>query len=75
VDKAENVLLFALDLGQRPLPAQIAFPGQPYGDKAEKRGMPPAVAVHLPAVDVAALMQEDADRAAQGIKGPVPLRL
>ncbi len=53
-----------------PVRAQIAFGGQPYGDKAEKRGMPPAVAVHLPAVDVAALMQEDAARAAQGIKGP-----
>jgi lysyl endopeptidase len=64
-----NVLLFALILANA-LPAQIAFPGQPYGDKAEKRGMPPAVAVHLPAVDAAALMQEDADRAAQGIKGP-----
>ena len=53
-----------------PLSAQIAFGGQPYGDKAEKRGMPPAAAVHLPAVDVATLMQEDAARAAQGLKGP-----
>ena len=52
------------------LSAQIAFGGQPYGDKAEKRGMPPAAAVHLPAVDVATLMQEDAARAAQGLKGP-----
>ncbi|MGB5069385.1 MAG: T9SS type A sorting domain-containing protein [Flavobacteriales bacterium] len=53
-----------------PSYAQLSFGGQPYGDKAEKRGMPPAIAVHLPAVDVATLMQEDADRAAQGIKGP-----
>jgi hypothetical protein len=50
--------------------AQIAFGGHPYGDKAEKRGMPPAVAVHLPTIDVPALMDEDAARAAQGIKGP-----
>ncbi|MBK7287456.1 MAG: hypothetical protein IPI95_10305 [Flavobacteriales bacterium] len=53
-----------------PLSAQISFGGQPYGDKAEKRGMPPATAVHLPQVDVAALMNEDAARAAEGIKGP-----
>lgn len=50
--------------------AQLSFGGQPYGDKAEKRGMPPALTMHLPAVDVPTLMQEDADRAAQGIKGP-----
>ena len=53
-----------------PLSAQIAFGGQPYGDKAIKRGMPPAVAVHLPQVDVPTLMAQDAARAAQGIKGP-----
>jgi hypothetical protein len=59
------VLAFAV-----PSYAQLSFGGQPYGDKAEKRGMPAAAAVHLPAVDVATLMQEDAARAAQGIKGP-----
>lgn len=32
--------------------------------------MPPATAVHLPQVDVTVLMNEDAARAAQGIKGP-----
>ncbi len=53
-----------------PLAAQISFGGRPYGDKAEKRGMPPAVAVHLPAVDVATLLNEDAQRASEGIKGP-----
>lgn len=63
-------LVASLALLSTALSAQIAFGGHPYGDKAEKRGMPPAVAVHLPAVDVATLMQEDAARAAQGIKGP-----
>lgn len=53
-----------------PVAAQLSFGGHPYGDKAEKRGMPPAVAVHLPAVDVATLMDEDAARAGQGLKGP-----
>lgn len=52
------------------LPAQIAFGGQPYGDKAEKRGMPRAAVAEFHAVDVAALMQEDAARAADGLKGP-----
>jgi hypothetical protein len=63
------VVLAAL-LFSSTLSAQIAFGGHPYGDKAEKRGMPLAVTAHLPAVDVAALMQEDAARAAEGIKGP-----
>lgn len=52
------------------LQAQIAFGGHPYGDKAVKYGMPPSVAVHLPSIDVDALMAEDAANAAQGIKGP-----
>jgi len=65
-----TLVSFAAAFLSVPLAAQISFEGHPYGDKAEKRGMPPAVAVHLPAVDVAALMQEDAARAAQGIKGP-----
>lgn len=68
--RTPTLLTFACLLFAGPLAAQLSFGGQPYGDKAEKRGMPPAVAVHLPAVDVAALMAEDAARAAQGIKGP-----
>lgn len=63
-------LLFLLLATPMGLQAQRAFGGQPYGNKAEKRSMPPAMAVHLPAVDVAALLAEDAARAAQGIKGP-----
>ncbi len=65
-----TTLLFLATLLTSTVSAQISFGGQPYGDKAEKRGMPPAVAVHLPAVDVPTLMDEDAARAAQGIKGP-----
>lgn len=68
--RSTTLVSFAAFLLSTTLSAQIAFGGHPYGDKAEKRGMPPAVAVHLPAVDVATLMQEDAARAAQGIKGP-----
>ena len=50
---------------------QIAFGGQPYGMRpTEKTGLPPAPRVIMPTVDAAALMAEDAERAAQGIKGP-----
>jgi lysyl endopeptidase len=48
---------------------QIAFGGQPIGMKA-KAALPEPAQVTLPAVDVEALMQEDAQRAAEGIKGP-----
>ncbi|MCL4281568.1 MAG: T9SS type A sorting domain-containing protein [Flavobacteriales bacterium] len=65
-----TLLALAAALAPSQLSAQLSFGGHPYGDKAEKRGMPVAVAVHLPAVDVAALLDEDAARAAQGIKGP-----
>ena len=68
--RTRTLLPFALFLLAAPLWAQISFGGHPYGDKAEKRGMPPAIAVHLPQVDVPTLMAEDDDRAAQGIKGP-----
>jgi hypothetical protein len=68
--RSTTLVSLAAFLLSSTLSAQIAFGGQPYGDKAEKRGMPPAAAVHLPAVDVATLMQEDAARAAQGLKGP-----
>lgn len=68
--RSTTLVSFAAFFLSTTLSAQIAFGGQPYGDKAEKRGMPPAVAVHLPAVDVATLMQEDAARAALGLKGP-----
>ena len=52
------------------LSAQISFGGNPIGLKAEKLGLPKAQKIDLPAVDVEALMAEDADRAAQGVKGP-----
>jgi hypothetical protein len=68
--KIYTLLLLAAGLAPLHLWAQLSFGGHPYGDKAEKRGMPPAVAVHLPPVNVAALLDEDAARAAQGIKGP-----
>ncbi len=68
--RSTTLVSFAAFFLSTTLSAQIAFGGQPYGDKAEKRGMPPAVAVHLPSVDVATLLQEDAARAAQGLKGP-----
>ncbi len=69
--RTRTLLPFAAFLLAVPLSAQISFGGHPYGDKAEKRGMPPATAIHLPQVDVAPLLTEDADRAAQGIKGPL----
>ena len=53
-----------------PATAQIAFGGRPIGLKAEKIGLQAPVRVTLPAVDAQALMAEDADRQAQGIKGP-----
>lgn len=53
-----------------PLAAQISFGGQPYGDKAEKRGMPPAVVVDFPALDHDQLIAEDEARYASGVKGP-----
>ncbi|HMN04599.1 MAG TPA: T9SS type A sorting domain-containing protein [Flavobacteriales bacterium] len=53
-----------------PLAAQISFGGQPYGDKAEKRGMPPAVVVDFPALDHDRLIAEDEARYASGVKGP-----
>lgn len=48
--------------------AQISFGGEPYG---LGRAYLPAAPLHvMPAVDAAALMAEDAQRAEQGIKGP-----
>lgn len=53
-----------------PLAAQISFGGHPYGDKAEKRGMPPAVVKEFPALDHDRLIAEDEARYASGVKGP-----
>ncbi|MGB3869863.1 MAG: T9SS type A sorting domain-containing protein [Flavobacteriales bacterium] len=69
--RIHTLLFLASLLLVAPLSAQIAFGGHPYGDKAEKRGMPAATVIHMPEVDVATLLNEDADRAAQGIKGPL----
>lgn len=51
-----------------PLAAQISFGGQPYG--LGKAYLPAPPVLTMPEVDVAALMAEDAQRLAQGIKGP-----
>jgi lysyl endopeptidase len=48
---------------------QISFGGEPYAFR-EPDVLPEAQLVVLPAVDVEALMAEDDERAAQGIKGP-----
>lgn len=66
--RMHTLLFLASLLLVAPLSAQIAFGGHPYGDKAEKRGMPAATVMHMPEVDVATLLNEDADRAAQGIE-------
>lgn len=50
--------------------AQIAFGGQPLGLQHGVPGLPPAPRVVMPAVDVEALLAEDEERAAAGIKGP-----
>lgn len=60
----------ALLLLATPLAAQISFGGHPYGDKAEKRGMPPAVVEEFPALDHDRLIAEDEARYASGVKGP-----
>lgn len=53
-----------------PLQAQIAFGGRPIGLMPKGPALPPPQQLILPAVDAAALMAEDAARAAAGIKGP-----
>ncbi len=50
--------------------AQLSFGGQPMALKAAKINLPKAPVVDFPAVDPAPLMAQDAERAAQGIKGP-----
>lgn len=59
----------ALILGA-PLHAQIAFGGEPLGAQALKMGLPEVPVVTMPEVDAAALMAEDAAKAAAGVKGP-----
>jgi hypothetical protein len=49
--------------------AQIAFGGQPIGLQSEL-ALPAAPIAVMPAVDAAALLAEDAARAAEGVKGP-----
>lgn len=51
-----------------PASAQVSFGGQPYG--LTKSHLPAAPLYVMPEVDAAALMAEDEQRIAQGIKGP-----
>ena len=62
------VLLFAI-LGH-VIVAQVSFGGRAFGLTALDSQIPEAALVELPPVDVDALLAEDADRAASGIKGP-----
>ncbi len=64
-----SVLPVALALCHLTTTAQVSFGGQPYG-KHPKADLPTPSRVTMPTVDASALMNEDADRAAQGIKGP-----
>lgn len=48
---------------------QLAFGGQPYGTHS-KADLPAPQRMTMPVVDAAALMDEDAQRTAEGIKGP-----
>lgn len=68
--RTSTFLSLASFLLAAPLAAQISFGGQPYGDKAEKRGMPPAPVEHFPALDHDQLIAEDEARYASGVKGP-----
>ncbi len=65
-----TLFVLAASLFTLPLYAQISFGGKPYGDKAEKIGMPPAVVVELPVPNVDSLKADDERRAALGIPGP-----
>lgn len=58
----------ALLLLAAPLAAQISFGGQPYG--LGKAYLPAPPVLTMPEVDAAALMTEDEQRIAQGVKGP-----
>ncbi len=59
----------ALLLASAPLSAQISFGGHPHGlTKSSALPVPPLMV--MPEVDAEALMAEDAQRSAQGIKGP-----
>jgi lysyl endopeptidase len=49
--------------------AQVGFGGQPLGHRSDVQ-LPPSPVMVMPAVDVETLMAEDAQRDAQGIKGP-----
>ncbi len=50
--------------------AQISFGGRAIGLMEQGPYLPPPVKVVMPTVDAAALITEDEERAAQGIKGP-----
>jgi hypothetical protein len=66
--KNRTLLAWAL-LAALPASAQISFGGKPLGlDKTDKLPTPPLAV--MPAVDVDALLAEDAQREAEGIKGP-----
>ncbi|MCB0792140.1 MAG: T9SS type A sorting domain-containing protein [Flavobacteriales bacterium] len=63
-------LLVLLGIGVFPVQAQIAFGGRPYGPIGAKLGWGAPATLELPPIDVPALMAEDAERAASGLKGP-----
>lgn len=52
------------------LNAQLSFGGRPLGADSRRNALPPAAVVELPAVDMTALLAEDAHNDASGRKGP-----
>lgn len=61
--------LFVAALAMLPAEAQLEFPGTPIGRDAAAQ-LPPVPVAEMPAVDAAALLLEDMEREAAGIKGP-----